>query len=138
MSDQLDELHAQVGIGLMAADTVLTVVDDTAVGASLPAPPYVRVYVHIERPADHAANAARGLSSTFVVRWYCHSVGVNDTSARAVAMRVRAALLDVRPTIAGRNCGLIRLESSLPPRRDESTGPMVIDTVQVFVLTTTG
>lgn len=137
MSDQLDELHTQAGIARLQADSTLVVVADTPIGVNQ-APPYVRVYVHIERPADHHGNKLSGTSDAYVVRWYCHCVGANDTSSRAVAMRVRSALLDYRPTITGRDCGLIRMESSVPPQRDESTGVMVIDTLQIFTMSSTG
>lgn len=139
MADTLDQLHADVGLDLLRADVgpPALVVYDSAV-PKVPATSYVLVYTHIERPSDHAANSADGMSDTVTVRWYCHCVGPNAASARAVAMRVRAALLDVRPSIAGRSCGLIRQESTVPPTRDESTGVLVIDTVQVYRLTTTG
>lgn len=137
MSDQLDELHAQAGIARLQADATLVVVDKAPVGVSQ-APPYVRVYTHIERPAGHHANKLAGTSDTYVVRWYCHCVGANDTSSRTVAMRVRAALLDYRPTIAGRDCGLIRMDSSVPAQRDESTGAMVIDSLLIFSMSSTG
>lgn len=136
MSDQLDELHARAGLALLHADSDLTVYDDKSPPAGSLGP-YVRVYVHIERPAGHDGNSLDGDSGVCVTRWYCHCVGPNDTSARAVAMRCRTALLDRRPAIAGRNCGKIKMESSLPPRPDESTGKLTVDAVLVFELTTT-
>jgi hypothetical protein len=64
-------------------------------------------------------------------------VGANEYAAAAVAMRVRAQLLDFRPTIAGRNCGLIRQDSSTPAQRDESTGVLVMDRLDTYRLLTT-
>jgi hypothetical protein len=136
VADQLDELHAQAGLALLHANPDLVVYDDEKV------PPgttrYVRVYTHIERPAAHDGNKLTGNSDTFVTRWYCHCVGENDASARAVAMQVRSSLLDVRPTITGRNCGKIRQEAALPARRDEKARPLIVDLCQVYKLTTTG
>lgn len=135
MADQLDELHARTGIDLLVADATLQVFDDEVVPAGTVR--YVRVYTHIERPFDHQGNRLTGTSDTIVTRWYVQCVGENDTSARALGMRVRAAMLDVRPIIAGRDCGKIRQEATQPPRRDESTGALVIALMQVYRLTTT-
>jgi len=54
-----------------------------------------------------------------------------------VAERVRTQLLDVRPVVAGLATGLLRLEQSLPPARDESTGVLVMDAVVVYRLRAT-
>jgi hypothetical protein len=78
-----------------------------------------------------------GLSTTWTTRWYLHCVGANEYAAAAVRMRARVALLDFRPTIAGRNCGPIRLEASNPPQRDDSTGVLVVDALDVYRLLTT-
>lgn len=136
MADQLDELHAQAGLALLHANPDLVVYDDEKVPPG--ATRYVRVYTHIERPAGHTGNRLTGNSDTVVTRWYCHCVGENDTSARAVAMLVRASLLNVRPTIAGRSCDKIKQDAAQPARRDESARPLVVDLVQVYRLTTTG
>jgi hypothetical protein len=138
VADQLDELHAQAGLALLNANPDLAgiVYDDEKVPPG--ATRYVRVFTHIERPRGHQGNRLRGTSDTFVTRWYCHCVGINDTSARAVAMQVRSSLLDVRPTIAGRSCDKIIQEAAQPPRRDEKASPLIVDLVQVYRLTTTG
>lgn len=136
MSDQLDELHARAGLDLLHADSQLTVYDEQSPPTGSVGP-YVRVYAHIEWPSGHSGNSLDGRSGACVTTWYCHCVGPNDTSARAVAMRCRAALLDQRPTIAGRNCSMITMASSLPPRADEQTGKLTVDAVVVFELTTT-
>jgi hypothetical protein len=139
MADLLDQLHINAGLGLLRADGSLTVYPDTEGNTPLPASRadhYVRVYTSIERPAEHGNNNLGGASSTWTVRWYCHCVGPNEYSAAAVGMRVRAALLDVRPTIAGRTCGLIRQDAGNPPTRDETTGVPVMDEVTVYRLVT--
>lgn len=136
MADQLDENLAQSALLLLAA-TGIPVVDDERVAAALPSR-YFRVYTATERPADADGNALSGLSSTWTTRWYVHHVGQNDTAVRALAMQSRTALLDQRPTVLGRSCGLIRQESVAPPQRDEQAGPLVIDLVVVYRMVSTG
>jgi hypothetical protein len=139
MADLLDKLHVDAGMALLRADTSLNVYPDAE--GNTPDPParadhYVRVYVSIERPADHPNNDMAGTSDTWTTRYYVHAVGPNEYSATAVGMRARAALLDVRPTIAGRSCGLIRQDAANPPTRAETTGTPVFDAVTVYRLTT--
>jgi hypothetical protein len=137
VADLLDKAHIDAAIDLLRADSGLAVHPDSE--GNVPhtlTPPYVRWYASIERPSDDPDNALDGLSGRWTVRWYCHCVGGNDYAAAAVAMRVRAALLDRRPTIAGRSCGLIRQEAAQPPTRDESAGVTVSDAVVVYVLAT--
>lgn len=136
MTDQLDEDLAQVVLTRLAA-TPIPVIDDERVPAELPSR-YFRVYTATERPDDADGNALIGRSSTWVTRWYVHHVGQNDTAVRALAMQSRTALLDERPTVTGRSCGLIRQEAAQPPQRDEHAGPLVIDLVVVYRMTSTG
>jgi hypothetical protein len=137
MADLLDKLHIDAALDLLRADAGLTVYP-SAEGhvPAEPSPPYVRVYAYIERPPDDPANGLDGRSSAWTTRWYCHCIGANEASATAVAMRVRAALLDVRPTIAGRSCDRIVQEAANPPTRDDSTGSTVLDLVVVYRLMT--
>lgn len=97
-------------------------------------PPYVLVYLHAETPELSDSRSVQGRSERFVLNVYCHSVGGAASASRAVAQRVRGALLDVTPTIGGRRCWPIRHTESQPPRRDESTGPLVMDQVDVYRL----
>lgn len=136
MTDGLDQAFVNAGLDLLRADTALTVFDG-AVPNPYPAPPYVLVYTYISRPSDDPDNSADGQSRVWVARWICHCVGANATAARAVAQRVRTALLDVRPTVAGLSCGLIRWEESQPPGRDETTGSLVMDAVEIYSLRAT-
>lgn len=133
MTDTLERDHIDAALALLRADSGLTVYPNAEgfVPTTLTVP-YVRVYTSIERPETGVANALDGLSATWVVRWYCHCVGGTEYSAAAVAMHVRAAVLDRRPTVSGRVCGLIRQESSQPTQRDESTGVAVYDRVDVY------
>jgi len=138
VTDLLDRLHIDAGLDLLRADAGLTVYPN-AEGFIPPSVtlPYVRVYATIERPPDADGNSLAGLSQRWLVRWYCHCVGVNEYSALAIQMRVRAALLDQQPTIAGRICGRIREDQALPPNRDETTGSAVFDAIVIYRLMTT-
>lgn len=139
MADLLDKLHVDAFLDRLRADATLVVYPDPEGHVPPnPVPPYVRSYFSIERPADAAGNALVGLSTTWTTRGYLHCVGATEPAATAVGMRVRAQLLDFRPTIAGRNCGLIREESAEPPQRDESTGTAVYDALVIYKLVTTG
>ncbi|MFE7869762.1 hypothetical protein ACFUYE_05355 [Micromonospora humida] len=109
---------------------------DSTTGKSKP-PPYVLVYVAVLTPSGEMPADSTSLdmdSDRVVLRAYCHSVGANGQAARMVADRVRAALLGVTPTIAGRDCWPIRHDEGLPADRDESTGLLVMDQVDVYRL----
>jgi hypothetical protein len=54
------------------------------------------------------------------------SVGDTAEACRIVARRVKAALLDVRPTVTGRVSFPIRHEDSLPPQVDNDVAPPVL------------
>lgn len=138
MADLLDDALVNAALELLRADADLTVYpDEDGNTPATPSPPYVRVYSHVERPFDAGPNNLGGASSTWTTRWWCHCIGANEYAAGAVAMRVRAALLDVRPTVTGRACGPIRQEASQPPRRDEDLGYPVFDATDVYRLTST-
>lgn len=136
MSDQLDELHAQAVLGLLAAGLPAQVaVYDGKVPDPMPDPaghPWVLVYTQIQRPRDGVGNALDGRSATIVARFWCHNVGATAAAARAVSMQVRSALLDARPSVAGRTCSLIRWYDGQPPSRDETLGSLVMDQVDIY------
>lgn len=141
MTDGLDQALVNAGLTLLAADLgpPPLVVYDGQVPAGAK-PPYVLVYSSLVRPSDGDVDlAADGLSRVWVVRWICHCVGsgTNASAARAVAQRVRTKLLDQRVTVPGLNTGLIRLEDSQPPERDETTGVLVMDAVSTYRLRAT-
>jgi hypothetical protein len=137
MTDGLDQALANAGLNLLRADASLTVYDSKAPTGA--APPYVLVYTTVDRPSEDEDNSGDGRTRVWTGRWICHCVGAGEDgiAARAVAQRVRTALLDVRPVIAGLSCGLIRLEQSDPPQKDETTGSLVLDAVEVFRLKAT-
>jgi len=140
VTDGLDQALQHVALDLLNADTELTVYDGFvppgAISAGVPLAPFVVVYTDITRPSESASGAQYldGRSSHWTAAWYCHCVGGNAEAARAVAQRVRTALLDVAPTVAGVACGLIREVNSTPPTRDETTGVLVMDALRVYEL----
>ena len=141
MTDGLDQLLADAGLNLLRADTgpPALVVFDGAVTNPTPAPPYVVVYTTIAHPDDQTSTGLNAIVKRAVVRWTCHCVGATGQASRAVAQRVRTALLNQRPTVTGMNVGLIKDDQDSPPDpvRDETTGSVVIDTVHVFSLIAT-
>jgi hypothetical protein len=130
-----DAAHAAAFLTLLNAvdDPPPLVVYDGAV-PQLTAPPYVVVYFAdadpIDSPSTHLTHQAR----RHVTDAYCHSVGSNGTAARMVADRVRGALLGVIPTIPGRSCFPIRRTDGQPAQRDETTGRLVMDKVDIYRL----
>jgi hypothetical protein len=129
----IDE-HAAAVLALLDADNTAPalVVYDGRVpsGIDPKATPYVLAYFSGGWP-DLTFTS---ITLTFQLRITLHCVGGNAQAARMVSDRGRAALLDVRPTIAGRSCYPIRWDLSLPPGRDETTGSMVMDQVDEYVL----
>jgi len=136
MTDGLDQALANAGLALLVADTSLVVCDGVVPAGTQP--PYALVYTTVNRPSEDPDNAADGLSRVWSAAWIVHSVGGNAAAARAVAQRVRTALLDIRPVISGMSCNRIRMDpDSPPPQRDESTGVVVMDLVQTYRLKAT-
>jgi hypothetical protein len=134
------QAHAQAVLTLLDADNTapaLVVLDGNVPVGQLP--PYVLCYFMVGTPAADQQPDKADLSydaTAVEVRAYCHSVGGNAAAARAVATRVRTALLNVTPTVAGRACFPIRWQDGLVPQRDESTGTVVFDAVDVYGFTT--
>ena len=136
MTDGLDQAIANAGLALLTADTSLVVCDGVVPAGTQP--PYALVYTTVNRPSEDPDNAADGLSRVWSAAWIVHSVGGNAAAARAVAQRVRTALLDIRPVISGLSCNKIRMDpDSPPPQRDETTGVVVMDLVQTYRLRAT-
>lgn len=99
-------------------------------------PPYALAYVFIETPDGFTAPDKISLtyaSTAINARAYVHCVGANAVAARAVAGRVRAAVLDVTLTVAGRSCFPVRwLEGQPPQRNEEIPGTTIFDQVDVY------
>ncbi len=132
------QAHADAVLALLDADNApppLVVYDGfVPVGAT---PPYVVVYFSLVSPEpsqDLQTSTLAGASTRVDFFAYCHSVGANNIAARAVSARVRAALLDVTPTVTGRACFPIRHVDNQPAQRDETTGVLVVDMVDVYRL----
>lgn len=88
-------------------------------------PPYITVHI--------SGNSAPGgrlpaLSTRFVQRAFVHAVGATEDAARKVLDYVDAALVDYRPTIAGRSVYPIRPE---PAREPFVTEPVARSTVEI-------
>lgn len=138
MADLDDRTLVDAGLGLLRADRGLVVYPDAeGVVPAAPEPPYVVVHSYVERPAADESHGLDGRSSAATVRWYCHAVGATEPASLAVAMRVRAALLDQRVTVPGWSTGLIRQEAAQPPGRDEAASTPVYTAAVVYVLAAT-
>ena len=124
---------ANAVLALLGEDTQLTTYDGAVPDS--PAAQYALVYLYIETPDGLTVPGQLSLtlaSTTINLRAYVHCVGGNAMSARAISGRVRAALLDVTPIVAGRSCSPIRWLEGQPPSRDEETGAVVFDQVDVY------
>jgi hypothetical protein len=103
-----------------------------------PDPPYALVYFYVETPDGLQAPDAVNLTgdSDVIDAWaYIHCVGADPQAARAaraVAGRVRSAILNRTLTVPGRSCFPIRWREGQPPSRDEDLGPAVFDQVDVY------
>lgn len=130
------DAHAQAFLALLDADNgppALNVHDGVVpAGVDVDAQPYVLVYFAAVQPDTTKEGAAYG----FQLRAICHSVGGNAQAARMVADRVAAAVFNQTPAVAGRSCYPIEHEDGQPPLRDESTGSLVMDLVDTYVLLT--
>jgi hypothetical protein len=140
ITDGIDVALAKVALDLLTAQTgpPQLVVFDGVVPANTPVNAgYVLVYCHLSRSSDDPDNSANGRSGVWICRWILHCVSGTASGARGVAARASTALLDVQPVVAGLSCGRIRLEDSLPPQRDETTGVLVMDSVATYRLRAT-
>lgn len=133
------QAHANAYLSLLRAAAGLIVYplpDGQDPGRRVPAgvkPPYVVVDIAVE---TLDGSTLVGDSDIAVARAYCHEVGGNDVACRAVADLVYGALLNVRPTIAGRSVGLIRHDGNRPPDPNESTGSLVVEQTDIYRLAT--
>lgn len=127
------------------ADAMLTLARGTGPGSAMTVldganpdnvpPPYVLVYFADTDPEDADSRSMEDApDGRFVLRGYFHLVGETAEATRALAEKLRARLHGATPTIAGRSCFPIRREDNTPPRRDESTGRLVMDRVDVYRL----
>lgn len=129
----LDE-HAAAFLALLQADAgppQLNVHDGKVpAGVNVDADPYVLVYF----AAVHPDTTKEGAGYGFQLRATCHSVGGNAQAARMVADRVAAAVFNQTPAVSGRACFPVEHEDGQPPIRDETTGSLVMDLIDTYVL----
>jgi hypothetical protein len=107
-------------------------------------PAYALVYFQIETPDGLTVPEWLSLTLTSTVinaRAIVHCVGADPEgarAARAVAGRVRAAVLDQTLTVAGYSCNPVRWIEGQPPQRNEEVpGTAVFDVVDVYGWTAT-
>lgn len=132
--------HADAFLALVRAASgspLLTVYDGEVPDGSAPA--YALVYFYIETPDGLVAPDAVPLtydSDVIDARAYVHSVGQAPEAARAaraVAGRVRSAVLNRTLTITGRSCFPVRWREGQPPQRNEEIpGTTVFDQTDVY------
>lgn len=88
-----------------------------------PVKPYIVVYGNQGLPENASMDDKASLLH-FTYR--TTKVGVSKAQVRALADRELAALLDKRPTVAGRSCGQISKLSSQDIRPDNDVSPPVL------------
>lgn len=131
--------HADAVLGLLEADADLKVYDGLVPKGA--AAPYVKVDLLVQTPDGLTAPDKVPFSgdSDVIEMWiYCHCVGAGlnaGRSARAVSGRVRARLLNVKPTLPGRVVFPIRWREGQPPQPNEETLVPVVDLVDVYGFT---
>lgn len=130
----LEVAHAKVGKDLLAALSPAIPVYDGELpdNVTTVVRPYVLLYSAVTWEFDNRNVSILQESSSCVTTWFAHCVGENDTACLAVAGRVRAAWLDVIPTVAGRVCGPIRMVSLTPPNQDNNLGTAVLDAIAIY------
>lgn len=134
------QAHANAILNLLDADNgppPLVFYDGFVPAGS--AAPYVVCYFAFDAPEpsqDTQSSTLTMVTNRVDCFVYCHCVGANGIASRAVAARVRSALLDIEPAVSGRSAFPIRLIQSQPAQRDETTGVLVIDTVDLYRLST--
>lgn len=140
--------HCDAFLTLLAAapggPPALTVLDGKMPELNPPDPPYALVYFSIETPDGLTVPdwLSLTLASTAINgRAIVHCAGGDPQApraARALAGRVRAALLDQKLTVAGWSCNPIRWIEGQPPQRNEEVpGAAVFDQVDVYGWTAT-
>lgn len=93
--------------------------------------PYVVVFAD-QGAADPTSLAYASDWRTFHLHTTC--VGSTQLQVRALAERVDAALLDQRPTVAGRSVAPLRKALTQPVRQDTDVDPPVLFAADVWVL----
>ena len=122
--------HADAWLALLEPEPGLMIYDDAVPNGTTA--PYALLYIAGTFAPGAPGNALDGTSREFTSRAIVHCVGADQVAARAIAGKVRSRLLDVRPVITGRSCGMIRQDAALDPVRDETMGSLVMDMVTIY------
>lgn len=121
--------HINAVMTLLAADTSIRVYRAIVPGS--PVLPYAVLFAG----APGAAPGDYGFASTWrEFRFHINTVGSTDEQVFALAERIEARLLDVRPTVAGRTTGPVTktLETPQPLQRDDDVSPPVLYATEVW------
>lgn len=92
---------------------------------------YVAVYTN---PGSDDEARLSGPTVRTEFTYTIHSVGASKRQALWVAERVRAQLVNFRPTVEGRSCGRLQHPVSRPVTADTSSNPALWYTVDQFDL----
>lgn len=119
-------------------DAIITLIGETVRlydgmapdGAS---PPYAVLYAD---NGNATRTALAAVSDRRDVSFQVTSVGLDGAGARSVAERVRAAVLDERPVVAGRTSSPVRQEVAEPLRVDRDVTPHLLYVVDVYAYST--
>lgn len=132
--------HAKAGLDLLTAAFAAPGIPlyDGKLPASTTtlAMPWVMAYTTVEWEYDDPDVSILHESSTVITTWQLQVAAANNTAAMAVLGLIRAALLDVVPTVSGRKCGPIRMVSVQIGRSDEGIGTAVLDPIAIYELKT--
>lgn len=119
--------HANAVLALAQAIPNINVYDTQA--PEKPPMPYAVLRFDSGVRGRTAITASSNMTTTTVS---CTAVGVDRGSSQGVAERVADALVDVRPTIAGRTCSPIEHLDSRPSQMDLDVKPPLFYAVDVF------
>jgi hypothetical protein len=122
--------HAAALIALLTG-AGLTVHDGAVpAGVDVDAEPYLKPYFDSADPESTKEAAPYRFEMTMTL----HCVAGNAGAARILAGLARTALVQVVPTVAGRTCFPITREAGSPARQDETTGRLVMDQIDLYIL----
>lgn len=128
--------HAQAVLDLLNADNTPTalVVYDGVVPTSTTGEVGLIPYVVVRFSEGPPELNFKRLTHVYALRVICHCVGGSDSAVRTVVDRVRTALQDVTPVVAGRKCYPIRWEDSAEHSANERTGTPVASMIIGYIL----
>lgn len=126
--------HAAAVLALLDADNTAPALTwfDGVVPANTD--PYLTPYVLVRFSEGPPELNFRGVSHMYALRFVCYCVAGTDSAVRTVVDRVKVAVQDVVPTVAGRKCYPIRWEESAEQRDNERTGTAVASMIVGYVL----